>query len=442
MVKLHRWHRRLGLSAGAVLFLLGLTGFFLDHDQWRFLYTLRLPFSNHALEHAENRLFESYHIYKGNGPETVVCGKRGIFARRDGSSSYSLVLDRTCNALAQQNGTLYAATDDGIYTKNAKSGWKRLALAEKWVNAMALHGDRLFAAVDKSGLYLLDAKSGAILEKGSVHLNPDELGFPIKLSRFVRDLHYGRGLFEAPWSLWINDYGAWILLWLTIGGLVIWWRIKHKSGGKSTRRWIRWHANLWSVAAIVPLSILAITGLFLDHAGTLSGFMRSVTIPSVLLPPVYRSLQHDIWSVDYDGATYRIGNRYGIYISSDMRKWRLENRGFAYRLVRHHGTLYVSGMGAPNRILESQGYRPLPHTPHMFKSIVETTEGYPLFFSPHNPGVALPHFNDATLYSLLLTIHDGTFFAEWWKWVDDYAAVALLLLLATGVIRWWRKRFH
>jgi len=39
----------------------------------------------------------------------------------------------------------------------------------------------------------------------------------------------------------------------------------------------------------------------------------------------------------------------------------------------------------------------------------------------------------------MLTLHDGTFFAEWWIWVNDLASILLILLLVTGVIRWKKK---
>jgi uncharacterized iron-regulated membrane protein len=40
---------------------------------------------------------------------------------------------------------------------------------------------------------------------------------------------------------------------------------------------------------------------------------------------------------------------------------------------------------------------------------------------------------------VVLTLHDGTFFAEWWIWVNDLASILLILLLITGVIRWKKK---
>ena len=134
----------------------------------------------------------------------------------------------------------------------------------------------------------------------------------------------------------------------------------------------------------------------------------------------------------------RIGNRYGVFAYINGR-WQMQSPGFAYRMMRKNGTLYVSGMGAPNRIFKDGTWHILPHTPHMFRAVVRTTEGV-RYFSPHGTDLPLPKFNEITLYTLLLGIHDGTFFASWWRWVNDIAAISFLLLLVSGSVRWWRKK--
>ena len=438
MVKLFRLHKISGLLAGGVLFVLAVTGFFLDHDTWRFLYTTTLSHVPKHLLTGESRLFEGYLVDPADPAHRIACGKRGIFESRDGGRRYKRVLAAQCNGIRAEGSALYAATDDGIYQKKG-GAWRPLALRGRYVNALAAHDGKLLAAVEKRRLFLVDADSGAVRLEGEAHLDPSDLKRPIRLSRFVRDLHYGRGLFDGEASLLINDYGALALAWLAFGGYLLWWLIHRKKAGRKARLFIKAHANLLTVAAAVPLVILAVTGIFLDHAKALGGFMRSVTIPSVLLPPVYGTLRSDIWSVDYDGTRFRIGNRYGVFASADMRKWKPENPGFAYRMFRRGETLYVSGMGAPNRILEGGKWRILPHTPHMFKDVV-ATGGKLHYFSTHRPEVPLPRFDDITLYTLMLSLHDGSFFAPWWVWINDIAALLLLLLLGTGTLRWWVKR--
>jgi uncharacterized iron-regulated membrane protein len=95
-------------------------------------------------------------------------------------------------------------------------------------------------------------------------------------------------------------------------------------------------------------------------------------------------------------------------------------------------------MGAPNRVYDVK-WRVLPNTPHMFKDVVQYNNKI-LFFSSHQNDFSLPKFQDITLYSVLLTLHDGTFFASWWVWINDYAALAVLVLFITGILRWMRKK--
>jgi len=433
MVKLFKLHKLAGLLAGGLLFLLAITGFLLDHDSWRFLYTVTVKTYPEALLKKEKRLFEGYYAKE---KLLVVCGKRGIFKSDNGGKSFKKVLPLQCNALRENGGTLFAATDDGIYVAQANR-WRRLALGGSFINALAVEGDTLLAVEDKRRLYLLYT-DGTVLQSLTVALNPQSLGRPVTLARLVRDLHYGRGLFDGDASLLLNDYAAFVLAWLALSGYLIWLLIRQKRG-RSAKKAIKAHASFYAVLAAIPLIILAVTGIFLDHARALGSFMKSVSIPSALLPPVYESLKTDVWSVDIHGSTYRIGNRYGVFVSRDLQTWQPENEGFAYRMIRRGERLYVSGMGAPNRLLENKHWRPLPGTPHMFKDLVGPDDA-PIYFSPRRHDLPLPRFKEITLYTLLLGLHDGSFFASWWIWLNDLAALGLLLLLFSGIRRWLRQK--
>ena len=124
---------------------------------------------------------------------------------------------------------------------------------------------------------------------------------------------------------------------------------------------------------------------------------------------------------------YRVGNRYGIYKSDDLKEWRLENRGLAYKMIRKNENLYISGMGAPNRLFKDEKYTILARTPHMYKDVVVQKDTV-RYFSTMKGEWNLPKFQDITLYSLLLALHDGSFFSEWWVWVNDFAAFGLVVL--------------
>ena len=51
----------------------------------------------------------------------------------------------------------------------------------------------------------------------------------------------------------------------------------------------------------------------------------------------------------------------------------------------------------------------------------------------------LPIFENITLYTFLFSLHDGSLFAPRWIWVNDIASVLLLILLVTGLIRWYLR---
>lgn len=438
MVKLHQLHKFAGLSAGLVILILGVTGFFINHDKWSFLYSTTFSYVPETVKEADTNLFESYWINPNNNAHYIVSSKRGIFESFDAGKSFEVMSSLQGLAIRHDQHGMFVATNDGIY-KYVDNVWKPYALSGEYITSISLSKKNIIAIIDKHLLVTLKRENAEVITETVVRIDASKLKKDIKLSRFVRDLHYGRGLFDGDISLLINDYGAIIISFLAVSGFFIWLLIRKKKNPKLTRSLIRWHGNMFAIVAIIPLMILAITGVFLDHSKGLGQLMRSTTIPHTILPPVYDSLTHDIWSVDYDGTVYRVGNRYGIYSSTDLKVWEEEVKGFAYRMVRRGKTLYVSGMGAPNRVYDGE-WKILPKTPHMFRDI--TLENNKIdYFAPSSMRVQkIPKFNDATLYSLMLTLHDGTFFSEWWVWVNDYAAFTLSVLSITGTIRWYRKR--
>lgn len=437
MVKLFKLHKIAGLGAGLILLVLSITGFFLDHKQWSFLYTTTFKNLPDSAKEADKRLFEAYWTDASNSSHRVVGGSRGIFETYDGGEHFNKISNLQCLAIKSDENGMYAATSDGVY-QLVNSKWQTFALEGEYINAISISNNSVVAVVEKHELIQLQRDDGRLISRSVVEVDSSQLQESIKLARFVRDLHYGRGLFEGDLSILINDYGAAIIVLLAISGYIVWWLIRKKSSPKISRRLIRWHANWFAILALIPLSILAITGIFLDHSDGLAKFMKSVTVPHAVLPPVYSTLKHDIWSVDFDGKTYRIGNRYGVYKSEDLANWELESRGLAFRMIRKKDVLYVSGMGSPNRVYDGS-WNILKKAPHMFRDVTEIDNKVE-YFATCKKDLLLPTFDDATLYALMDTLHDGSFFAPWWIWINDIGAVALIVLGITGTIRWKHKR--
>ena len=434
MVKIHKLA---GLSGGVLLLLLAITGFFLDHDSWKFLYTTTFKTESKSLLEKENRLFESSYIDK-NSNYMIIATLRGIYESSDKGKHYKQTLNEPTTAIKSSLHELYASTSNGLY-KLTTTGWKNFALAGKYLTSLAIYNNIAVVVEDKTYVYVIDLVENKTLSKTEVLIDKSELNNDIKLSRFIRDLHYGRGLFDDGLSLLFNDYATLFLIFLAGSGYYIWYLIKNKISAKRSKKLIKFHANIFVIFASFFLIILAITGIFLDHSRGLAKFMSSVNIPHSILPPIYDSLKEDIWSIDYDGNFYRIGNRYGIYKSDDLKSWKSEEKGFAYKMIRDDKKLYISGMGAPNKLFYNEQYTILANTPHMFKDVI-SAEGKSIYLSSKTKEILLPEYQDVTLFTILLAIHDGSFFSSWWIWVNDFAAGLLIILTLSGSYRWYKKR--
>lgn len=436
MKKLFKIHKFAGITAGLVLIILGLTGFFLDHKNWSWLYEVRVnnSFLPQSTIDKEAKLYQTHLNCFG---KTFIATNRGVYVKDSSTTKISLDVPSSTILFDPLAQVLFAATHDGVYSKTKTGEWKSIALKDSYINAMSLAEGQLFASVDKKFLYLINLSTNSVEPLSQPQLMIQERD--ISLGRFVRDLHYGRGLFDDGWSLLLNDIAALYLVLLGVSGYWMFIIIRRQRRGiKSPKHYLKKltkiHASWIAIVLIIPFFILLVTGVFLDHSRFFQGFLKSTKVPSYLQPSVYSSLNEDVWSVDHDAKTLRIGNRFGIYESTDKKTWTEVSRGFAYKMMRLDSELYVSGMGAANRKQKVDGsFAILPKTPHMFKS-VSREDGL-----KYSRDFAMS-YADTSLYSIILTLHDGTFFASWWIWVNDYASLMLFILFITGGIRFFKKK--
>ena len=438
MIKLFKLHKFFGLLVGLFLLVLGVTGFFINHKQWDFLYTTTFQNMPNSTLTEDKKLVEAYLVDNDDADHIIVGGKRGIYETFDEGDSYSQMSDLQCLAIKKDDASTYAATSDGIYILKDEK-WNPYLLQGNYINALAITDEYIVASIDKHRLVVIKREDASIVSDTVVEIDASQLKDDITLNRLVTDLHFGRGLFDGNNSVLLNDYGAIILTFLALSGYLVWWHIHRKKKAKISRKLIKWHANSFVVAALIPLSILAITGIFLNHSGGLKKFTTTTTVPNTVLPPVYSSLKSDIWSVDFDGSTYRIGNRYGVYKSTDLKNWEQESKGFAFRMVRINDVLYVSGKGSTNRLYNGK-WENLEGAPATFRDVYNYDDEEIKFFTYRNYEGRMLEFEDATLFSTLRTIHGGVFVAPWWKWINDFVALALLILGFTGVTRWLHKK--
>ena len=436
-------HKISGLIAGVVILILSITGFFLDHYSWKFLHTTTLKNVPSYLYKLNKGSFYVYLINPNDEKHIITGGARGIYESFDAGENFIQTLDEVVYSIKNSDGFLYVATANGIYKKEFKSiKWNKYLLDGKIIKSLNIYKDRLLAVEDKTNVIFVDLNTSQILFDKEVTIPKELLTNDITLSRLVRDIHYGRGLFDGHISLLINDYAAIILIILGFSGFILWWLIYNVKNSKryknSIKYFVKLHSNIFSIIAIIPIILLVISGIFLDHGKDLNKFMNEITISNKFLPPVYKTLKSDIFGADFDGKDFYIGNRFGIFKSSDLINFEFVSEGFAYKMIRKGDVLYVSGMGSSNRILDNNSFKVLENAPHMFKDVF-LKDGNIEYFSSHNNDVKLPVLDNITLYTLLYSLHDGSFFASWWIWVNDLASILLLVLLITGFIRWYLR---
>jgi len=446
-------HKQAGLITGFVLGLLAFTGFFLDHENFNFLWSITVAdeFVPQSMVDKKGRGYEVYKVDPSDPVRIFAGGRRGLFLSGNAGADYSLVLDKQVFALEPERTgdlenykNLFAATADGIYTStDAGLHWILLGLKGKAVESFSVHDQVVHAVVDKRDICRL-GMDGAVEKLDVGPVSEYQLPDKVSLSRLVRDLHYGRGLFSGDSSILINDFASIALLFLSIGGYVIYYYIrKIKQRSKVSRGkfklWVSTHSNGWMLLCFIPLSWLLITGVLLDHSQAFRSFMSGTIMNTAYLPPVYRDLSTDIWGMDFDGSHYRIGNRLGVFESTNLHDWVLETEGFAWRLKRTGKNLYTSGMGTPNSMLTESGWEKLPGTPHMPRDFF-LDNGEVKYFTWQSADIKLPVLATTSLYHILLGLHDGELLWGQWVWINDISVIGAVLLLVTGYSKWRRKR--
>ncbi len=448
-------HRMTGLSLGIILCLLAVTGFFLDHDSYDWLWNSRFKttYLPAAIVEKLPRAFSSFKVDAANKRHVMAGSRMGFFVSLDGARHFQKTLQQqlfTVEPLHADGSDdfehLFAGASSGVY-QSADGGfsWRLLALKNEAVHSLSSYRDELIAVVDKSRLYRINIETGKTTALNFAAPARQVLPDSISLGRLVRDIHYGRGLFSGDSSLFINDYAALLLIFLMTSGLVIYLltrRIRRRKAHskKPLLRWRKLHSNGVALWSFIPVFLLLVTGVVLDHPDFFRQAMRQIRLPIEIVPPVYRDLSSDIWGIDFDGKTYRIGNRLGVFKSSDLQHWQLENQGFAWRMKRLGDRLFVSGMGSPNRLLTDGRWRIVKDSPRMPVDVYDNGQRLDYFTRRSQAPCPLPEIDEVPLYLVLMGVHDGSFFHPLWVYVNDLAALAAIVLFGTGYIKWRRKR--
>ena len=167
MVKAYKLHKVAGISAGVLLLFLSISGFFLDHEKWGFLYSSTFEsFPSQTLK-SEQRLFTSYHLDTNNPQHLVVGSHRALFESFDGGEKFSKVSQLQILAIVHSKERLYLATSDGVYSYKDKH-FKQVALRGEYITSLSLSKEKIVAVIDKRYLVTLDRRTGRILDKREI----------------------------------------------------------------------------------------------------------------------------------------------------------------------------------------------------------------------------------------------------------------------------------
>ena len=322
----------------------------------------------------------------------VAGGPRGLWLSRDGGTTWMATrfLDGDHPQIlaiepdpAVGWNLLWFASDNGVYVSDDKGATARqTTLKGEYVTSLAAGSapDELLAVIDKSKIVRFKTEDPARIDTIELGpLGPESRVTDVQLNRFVRELHFGKGVAGSLTSLVMNDIGGLGMFILSLTGLLYWglpkwWRRRAKSvdaapkptkaARRSTIIWLfRAHSATLGVASVLMLIYLAVTGIFIGHGRELGDWMRATRIPQAYLTPAFDGSSWAGW-IDaifaYPGmpGAFTIGNRIGMFTTVDNgRIWAREEDatgkpvGAATRLRRIGDKVLVSGgMAGPSLI--------------------------------------------------------------------------------------------
>jgi hypothetical protein len=358
---IHKWA---GLIGAVWLAVLGVTGFFLDHDSWRWLQQGKAPawLSTQSLDQNSARnVLRMLQVDPDDRQIQIGGGARGLWASRDGGKNWTptaFAAGDHPQVLAIEPdpargwGALWLATDDGVYMSKDKGATARpVSLMGEYVTSLAAgaRATDMLGVIDKSKVFAFSTDDpGKITTLDIAPLPPDQRPADVQLNRFMRELHFGKGINDQMSSLVLNDVGGVAMFVLSLTGLLYWglpkwWKSRagamkakgvkpNKAARRATIVWLfRLHSATLGIVSAVMLLYLSITGIFIGHGGReLRELMRGTRVPQAYLTP---SIGLSNWSgmidsiVGYPDApgVFSIGSRLGLFTTGDNgQSWARE----------------------------------------------------------------------------------------------------------------------
>lgn len=489
---LHRIHKWLGLIAAVWLIVLGLTGFLIDHrDTWRWLWKdsiSSLWVNDAVLKKSNAGQFRVYQINPKNSQQHITGGLTGLWWSDNSGKKWiktkfigATKAPMIYSAIFSSDNKVWIASDDGIWLSvNGGKSALITALKGKWISSLSLNEKTkiITGVIDRTEVfnYLIEDKVVNYIKLEPV--NNKFLPKTITLSRFTRDVHYGRGVFEIPLSLLWNDISAIAMIVLPLSGFFFYWlpkrwrRDKERNRKHSHRykkqsmRWLfRLHGPTFGLVSAIPFIYLSVTGILLDHGKEFRAWMNSIEISRSWQTPVYNlsSWKGEIYGIvnDLDNSEkFSIGTRLGLFTTTDNgQHWQREKllgdkAHFIWTLRRHDKSILIGGMGGPNMVkVANEPWKAVKDVGHMPSDVTVDDKGNWIWKSRHglksitrktglsNHDINLPVTNAVPLFYVFDGLHSGILIHSQWKWINDVIAIIAIFLVVTGLIRWWRKKW-
>lgn len=411
----------MGLIAAAWLIVLGLTGLLLDHrDTWRWLWQdgLSASYVKDAVVKKSHGHIKYYQINPSNPQQHIAGGLTGLWwsntAGEDWLKTKFIGTDKApmiSTVLFSSGKKLWIASDDGLWLSvNGGMSALQVTLAGNWVSSVSVNDKTniLTGVIERTKIFKYAVDADEVLFVDINTIKEESLPKAISLSRFTRDIHYGRGVFDVSLSLLWNDVSAIAMVILPLSGFLFYWlpkrwrrdikqkkKISHKVKKHSMRWLFRLHGPTFGLISVIPFIYLSITGILLDHAKELRDWMKSVQVTQSWQTPVYnlKSWDGEIYGIVDDHDTpnkFSVATRLGLFTTKDdgqhwIREKVLGNKSlFVWTLRRHDKNIFIGGMGAPNMVkLKQQPWLPVKGVGHMPSDITLDSKSNWIWKSRH-----------------------------------------------------------
>ncbi len=489
---IHKWA---GISALAWLSVLGVTGIVLDHHEWRWVNQLTVPeeiTSSRINRLVRGTIMRHMEVDPDDPRQWIGASERGLWRTRDFGATWADIPFEGLGAPPQVTGILpddrqgwgrlWLATDEGIWSLAPDEGTARpFALRDvyvSWLNP-GPSADELLGVDHKSRVFRVgtdDPDRVNWYDFEGAHIA--ELKRNVSLFRFIFDIHIGKGLLPQPYGMLVNDYGGIAIAVLSLTGILFWglprlWRgRKPKRSLKSRQRLLRWlfraHGPVIGLLAAVPILYFSVTGLFLNHVTGFNEWGKDVPLARAALPPAYQfvNLEDEIESaVGYPGAPRRltVSTRLGVLNTEDAgRTWTYESalENAVERVGGEPGVVklrrrgdHVFALATTNAVRRDGGAWQTIAGPRFALTDVARAGGE--WYAKASRGLykgatpldlrltefQVPPLKGTSAYLFVADIHVGVIFHEQWKWINDFVSVLAIVLVVSGVLTWWRRKW-